>query len=282
MATIAQNLETLNEGLNDIKENLGLNSNASLANVVTKSGSVVEPTGTLQITSNNTYDVTNYASAEVNVSGGGGTVDWTDYYGTSIKGSANSSNGKTEFVKLIKKIPVRLIPESTSIKYTFNGLYNLTESPDIDMTNVSVMSYAFFNCLGMTSVRQYDTSNVTGMQYAFGGCASLVNFPSLDTSKVKSFEGMFANCTNLENVPIFDFSAVTGNSSLNAIYSQCYKLTDTSLDNILQSCITVTNSYTDSKTLSTLGFDNAHYSASRIQALPHYQDFVNAGWSIGY
>ena len=37
MATIAQNLETLSEGIADIKENLGLSEDASLSDIVTKS-----------------------------------------------------------------------------------------------------------------------------------------------------------------------------------------------------------------------------------------------------
>ena len=36
------------------------------------------------------------------------------------------------------------------------------------------------------------------------------------------------------------------------------------------------------KNLSEQGFTSANYPATRIQALPHYQDFVSAGWSIGY
>jgi hypothetical protein len=93
---------------------------------------------------------------------------------------------------------------------------------------------------------------------------------------------MFQNCYNLASVPLLDTSAITGSSSFASMFTNCYNLTDTSLDNILQMCINATG-YTGNKTLSALGFTNSTiYSESRIQALPHYQAFVNAGWTIGY
>jgi hypothetical protein len=213
---------------------------------------------------------------------GGGTVNWTDYYGNSVTGSTNAANARTAFVKLIKKIPVQLIPEGISLKYTFAGLENLVESPDIDMTNVTVMSNTFYLCKSLATVRLYDTSNVTNMNNTFGGCSSLVTMPAWNTSSVTIFASMFNNCSELVNVPIFNFSSATGEEAFNLMFSGCTKLSDTSLDNILQSCITVTNLYTGDKRFSTLLYDTANYPAARIQALPHYQDFVNAGWIIGY
>ena len=55
----------------------------------------------------------------------------------------------------------------------------------------------------------------------------------------------------------------------------------TNLNNILLSCISAT-SYTETKTLTQLGIYSYRYPASRIQALPNYQDFLNAGWTTGY
>ena len=99
-----------------------------------------------------------------------------------------------------------------------------------------------------------DTSNVTVATYAFRGCARLQVVPALNLSNVTSMSNMF---------------------------SQCNALSTESLNNILIMCINAT-SYTGTKKLSELGFSSTYYPASAIQALPKYQDFIDAGWTIGY
>ena len=104
----------------------------------------------------------------------------------------------------------------------------------------------------------------------------LIWFPLVDTSNVTNMRFMFDDCTSLKEVPQFDTSNVT---NMSYMFSSCNKLTDTSIDNILQFCIT---SKIENGTLQYLGFNRNVYPVNRIKALPHYQDFLDAGWTIGY
>ena len=88
---------------------------------------------------------------------------------------------------------------------------------------------------------------------------------------------MFSFCSYLTTIPLLDTSNVTNMADM---FYHTYNLTDTSLDNILQSLISAT-SYAGTKTVRRTGItDTTVYPDSRIEALPHYQDFVNAGWTI--
>ena len=125
-----------------------------------------------------------------------------------------------------------------------------------------------------------DTSITTNMRYMFSTCRYLCALPLLNTSRVTNMEGMCSNMARLKDVPVFDTSSATNMSN---IFSQTSALTDESLDNILQMCINAT-SYSGTKTFKTVIGPNmgTYYPTSKIQSLPHYQDFIDAGWTIGY
>ena len=140
------------------------------------------------------------------------------------------------------------------------------------------LSYAFRNYLG-TSIPLLDTSNETNVNSMFSNAINLTTIPLLNLSSCTTFSSLFYNCSNLENVPILDTSHTT---RLQNVFYGCTKLTDTSLNNILQMCINSNVTTTTRKKLTDLGFTSENYPASRIQALPSYNNFISAGWTIGY
>ena len=144
--------------------------------------------------------------------------------------------------------------------------------------NYTNMSDMFMNCMSLTTIPLFDTSNVTNMNDMFMNCRFLTTIPLFDTSNVTTVASMFMNCRSLTTIPLFDTSNVT---NMNDMFRICRSLTNESLDNILQMCINA-SLYTEKKDLTTMGLTSNYYPATTIQSLPHYQDFINAGWTIGY
>lgn len=141
-------------------------------------------------------------------------------------------------------------------------------------TPAAATEHMFEGCAALTTVNLFDTSAVTNARYMFKGCASLVTAPLYDLSACTLLNEFFNGCTALVNIPLYDASACTNFSSF---VNNCLNLSDTSLDNILQMCIGAT-AYTGTKKLSQLGVNSSY--DTRIAALPHYQDFIDAGWII--
>lgn len=188
-----------------------------------------------------------YALAVETIPSGGSGIDWSEI------GYSSTPEALLRDFAYSKEIYDEWVP-ATSLASMFSNDDNLVYMPLVD------------------------TSSATSMRYMFNTCRNLCALPLLDTSSVANMEGMCGYMYRLKDVPVFDTSSATNMSNM---FYQTTSLTDESLDNILQMCINAT-SYNSTKTLLYIGISSSYYSASLIQSLPHYQSFVNAGWSIGY
>jgi surface protein len=218
-------------------------------------------------------------------------------------GNRTNLYGFARYLNSLLEIPLLDTSSVTTMSYMFESCYSLATIPLLDTSSVTDMQSMFSSCSMLTTIPLLNTSRVTNMVSMFSSCRKLTTIPLLDTSSVTTMSSMFLNCsslatiplldtsnvtnmydifhgcTNLTTVPLLNTSSVTGN--MNNMFAQCSKLSNESLDNILQMCINAT-AYTGTKTLYFLGLRSSYYSVSKIQALPHYQDFIDAGWTIGY
>lgn len=164
---------------------------------------------------------------------------------------------------------------SISCSNTFIGCANL-KTAKINC-EVGALEYMFSGCTSLTTVNDFthSISSVVTASETFRNCSSLITAPTITNfGSITAMNNFFNGCTLLENIPIYDTSAITSWSSA---FANCNSLTDTSLDNILVMCINAT-SYNGTKKLSTLGISNTY--DTRIASLPHYNDFLTAGWII--
>lgn len=172
--------------------------------------------GTKTITSNGTYkavddNLDGYSEVEVETSG----VNIWDYFIEQVP----SNQG--EFIYYIKKLPVVDTSNLRTAKYMFSGFMNLQEVPFIDTSKVTTMSSMFLNCSKLTEVPLLNTSSVTDMSSMFNNCSQLKTIPLFNTSNVTTMYGMFSGCAVIDNLPLLDTSKVT---KMNDTFKRCYDL----------------------------------------------------------
>ena len=208
-------------------------------------------------------------------SGGGGEfnakLDVTASYDVGT-----NTNGVTT---LITKIDSLDTSSMTNGEYLFKGCTHLESIPNIDTSNITSLYYAFYNCSSLTSIPELDTTKVTTLGNCFSGCSKITSIPQLNTPAVANFSSFVNGCTALTTIPLMDTHTCTNMKNFAA---NCPNLSDESLDNILQMCAGVSLVYMQTKTLVDVGIKKTVYSQSKIESLPHYQDFIDAGWTTGY
>lgn len=213
--------------------------------------------------------------------GGGSTINNQDIIVTQ-NGEYTAESGYTGLGTVTVNVPAPNIWSDcgyNTTPQTINDAHTLTKAC-YDGWDSSWTSFDGYmdNYSDLIIVPMIDTSNITSFSRSFRNCSQIVDFPLLNTSNATGFSNVFYNCTSLKNVPVLDTSKA---DNLSGFFSNCPKLSTTSLNNILQMCINAT-SYNATKTLYYLGLRSGNYPVETIEALPKYQDFITAGWTIGY
>lgn len=177
--------------------------------------------------------------------------------------------------KNLCEIPLIDTSNVTSFRYTFASCSNLTKIALLDTSKVTTMDSAFVGCKSLEEIPLFNTSSVTNMTNTFSGCTSLTELPQLNTGKVTDMNYMCSGCTNLVTVPVLNTSSI---DTMGVAFKNCPNLSDESLNNIMQMCISATNVST--KTLAYIGLTSDQ--ATKCTTLSNYSAFTAAGWTTGY
>ena len=199
------------------------------------------PTGTINISDNGTYDVTDKATAVVAVGGkdyryktgtpdvaGLTAIGWdTDsigYYGANTPHYAwENDNYKVSQ----ENIDLYSLDDPKPSLYKDNP--NVTFVPNKNMSTYFSTSDAFYNMKYIRSIPWYDTSSISNMYGMFDGCSFLQTIPLLDTSSATNMSFMFRGCSSLTSIPQLDTSKVAGTNDtfagMSSMFIGCSSLT---------------------------------------------------------
>lgn len=297
MSTIAERLNTVNTKLNTILDNTntqltnkGKTTVSDISNIPTAISELKNPTGTINITQNGTTDVSNYASANVNVSTPSPTlqsksVTITDN-GTQTVSADSGYDGLSQ-VEITTNVSGGISGEYALIDYTgitnSNYKYAVRELSDIDLSAQTTCTSAFSGFGFLSQIGKVKTSSsCTNMSSMFANCASLesLDLSQMDTSNVTTIANMFEYSSLLETITFgtsFTLGRI-GSTGLRNTFRSCDALSNSTLSNIID--LLATYGGGSNKTLKYIGLSATQ--ASYCETVEGWIDLEDLGWTTGF
>lgn len=259
----------------------------------------VIPSGQIDIIQNGIYDVTNYASVNVNTPSS--AVDWSQIgyesepqsiidgfnYAKTIQqnwdNSITSCYQKYYYDRFLEFFPLVDTSNVTNFYSMFEGCTTLLKVPKLNLEKAANVYRMYSGCQSLQEVGDIDiktnTNNIS-LESMFSNCGCLRNAPMITTKRRVVMNNLFQQCYNLENVPQFNLSTSDGFITIpNGMFTNCPKLTNESLNNIMGTFVNIQFT-SGTKTLRNIGFSSEQ--ATICTTLSNWSALQSAGWTTGY